>query len=246
MRLGRVLHGEAPLATKAKSTRSQERHGLIDGFGRTVGPGYGEGDAQVGCVLIGEGGDPLWTPSKVDGIGEPALSGRVEHGVDRRDDLAYPIGQTRSVADRDGAEVAHKVVVPGRRRADDCGTPGDGELGGDHPDRAGGTEHKQSLAPGEPQLLQGAHCGFCRSGQGSSIAPGNLRRLRGPGGCESILAVAAQSGQEAGDFVPFFDPRDGRPERVDDTSRLEPENCVRGTCKPDFATPDLQIGGADP
>ena len=92
MRLGRLLHWEVPLAAKAKSARSQKRHRLIERFGRAVGRPYGERDAQVGSVGIGEGDDPRWTPGKGDGIGEPALTGRVEHGVDRRDAVAHPIG----------------------------------------------------------------------------------------------------------------------------------------------------------
>jgi hypothetical protein len=56
----------------------------------------------------------------------------------------------------------------------------------DNSARSRGTEHQQGLAASEPQLLQGAHGGFCGRGQGGRIAPGNPRRLRGPGGGEGI------------------------------------------------------------
>ena len=170
-------------------------------------------------------------PSKVDRVGEPAFSGRVEHGVDRRHDLAHPDGQIRSVADRDGAEFPHQIVVPRCRRADDRRPPGDCELGGDHPDRAGGTEYEQGLAAGELQLLQGAHCGLCRCEQGSSIAPGDLRRFRRPRGCERIFGIPAQSGQEAGDFVTFFHPRHNEPRASTTPAASNPSTASGGLAK---------------
>ena len=41
--------------------------------------------------------------------------------------------------------LAHKIVIPRRSSADDRRAPGDGELRGDHADRAGGTEDEQRL-----------------------------------------------------------------------------------------------------
>ena len=97
-------------------------------------------------MLIGKGHHPGRAIGDGDGIGELAFTGRVQHGVHRRDVVPHPIGEASAVGDRDSSKVAHKIVVPRRRGADDLDAPGDGELGGDHPDRAGRTENEQCLA----------------------------------------------------------------------------------------------------
>src|ERR1700737_345410 len=142
-------------------------------------------------MLIGQGHDPRRTASKIDGFLELTFSCRVEHSVDRRDDLAHPISQSRSVADGNGTEVAHQLVVSwcdgtgGAHQlvvswchgTDNRCAAGDGKLSCDHPDRAGGTENEERLTAGEPELLEDAHCGFCRGGKGGRIAPTHVRGL---------------------------------------------------------------------
>jgi hypothetical protein len=110
MRLGCLLYGQVVLAPKTKSPGSEEWHRLIDGFGCTVGRAYRKDNAKLGGIRIREGDDPRRPSGKVDGVGEATPSGRVEHGIDRWDDLAYPDGQIRSVVDGDGAEVADQMV----------------------------------------------------------------------------------------------------------------------------------------
>ena len=130
-----------------EAARSEEGHGLVEGFGGTVRRAGGKRDAQVGGVWIRDRDDPCCAPGKVDGVPEPALPSRIERGVDRRDDLAYAISQTGPVLDGDGAELAQQIVVSGRRRTHDCGPSSDGELGRDHPDRARSPQHEQGLVP---------------------------------------------------------------------------------------------------
>lgn len=83
MRLGSMLHWKVPLAAKVKSARSQERHGLIESLGRTVGRGYGQDDAQVGGVLICLPGEDIWG-SKLrehDGCGHSGVLRRAVMGI---------------------------------------------------------------------------------------------------------------------------------------------------------------------
>ena len=117
MRFSGLLHGKVSLSPDSESASGEERHGLIQGFGCTVGRTHREGDSQVSRVLIGERHHPCWASSKRDGIGQPPFSGRVRHGVDRLDDPADPVGQAVAVGDRDSAEAAHQVLVPWRRGA---------------------------------------------------------------------------------------------------------------------------------
>ncbi len=119
---------------------------------------------------------------------------------------------------------------------------------GDDPNRAGRTENQQCLARGDPELLQDAHGAFCRRRQSGSITPADVGRLRRPRRDEGILTVAPETELETGDFIAFLYARDRRPERVDDTSHLEPENCVGWQPEhgPEVAAADLRIGRTYP
>ena len=196
-------------------------------------------------MLISQGHDPRRTAGKIDGLLELTFSCRVAHSVDRRHDLAHPISQPRSVADGNGTEVAHQLVVSWRRGTDNRCAAGDGKLSCDHPDRAGGTENEERLAAGEPELLEDAHCGFCRGGEGGRIAPTHVGRLPGPRRSERVFGVAAQIGQEARDFIAVLDPFDRRTDRVDDTCRLKAEHRVGGKAKHrlNVTAADLRIRG---
>ncbi len=82
----------------------------------------------------------------------------------------------------------------------------------------------------------------------SCFTPTYVPWLGSPRGDERIFAVAAKTELECGDFIPNLYARDRRPERVDDTSHLEPENRV-GWKPPhgrEIATPDLRIGRTNP
>ena len=91
MRFSGLLHGKLSLSPDSESASGEDRHGLIRGFRCTVGRTRREGDSQ------------------------PPFSGCVRNDVDRRDDLADPVGQAVAVGDRDSAEAAHQVLVPWRR-----------------------------------------------------------------------------------------------------------------------------------
>ena len=142
MGLGGVAHRKVALAAQPERTRGEERHSLVDGFGCSVRRSDRERNTEIGGVLIGKGHHPFWTSGQGDGVLELALPGSVQDGVHRRADVAYPMGQASAVADRDTAEVAHKIVIARRRGADYRHAPGDGQLGGNHPDRAGRTENE--------------------------------------------------------------------------------------------------------
>jgi hypothetical protein len=73
MGLGGCGHGELALATESKGARGRKRHGLIDRFGCAVRCGQRERNAEISCVLIGEGHHPCGTPGEGDGIGELPL-----------------------------------------------------------------------------------------------------------------------------------------------------------------------------
>ncbi len=77
-------HGKPALAAEPQGTGGEERHGLIKCFGCPVRRRCRERNAEVGCVLIGEGQNPGPICDEGDVLLEGTLAGRVEHCVDRR------------------------------------------------------------------------------------------------------------------------------------------------------------------
>ena len=89
-----------------------------------------------------------------DRVGQDALAGRVEHGVDRAQ-RADPVGQARAVAHRGGSQLAagERFVVLADR-ADHRDPPGGRELRRDDADGSAAAEQQQRLTAGDVQLPQ--------------------------------------------------------------------------------------------
>ena len=159
------------------------------------------------------GQNPGWICDEGDGILEGALAGGVQHCVHRWADLTYPTRQASAVTDRDAAKIRTRSWSGADAAPMTC--------------RPCETASCVAIIPTEPAALRTRmvspratlsclrrHRGLRRSGQGGGGAPAHPRRLGRPRRGKGVLAVAAETGQEGGDLIPYLHPGDGGPPSI--------------------------------
>src|SRR5215218_5634540 len=214
---------------------------------RRAGATHGGGDAKLCGAHVGYGDDAVGAAAEFDRLLQSTLARGVEHRVDAlRCGFTDPLQQALAVRHRDRADRPHEVVVGGRRRTDDRGAGGLGELYGDRADRTSGSMQEESLAFLELQLVEDAPSRLARDRQADRLGPAHPGRLDCDVPDDRVLGVRA--GRRPADYLVTDGELGIFADLVHDAGDLEPrrgrEGGVDEALEP--ATADLEVHRVHP